>query len=282
AHRHFRQREWGPAGAAHVAAHGLPDRRRNRHRPVQLCHLRPRIGRGAQVANEIAARPQPDGRTPLRFRLRGSEEEERHRMGHQLRNRSQPGHAELLGPGAIRRRRRCSTAGGCFRDDRQAHGRAEGDALTALIALAAIARLPRDTRGATAVEFAAIAPCLLMVLLGVMDLSYNLYASTLLEGALQRAARDSTIEGAEGRQLDIDNRVRDVVDDLVVDAEIKFDRRAYTDFSDISRPEEFTDANGDGTCNDGEPFEDANRNGTWDDDRGKVGMGGARDAVLYT
>lgn len=154
--------------------------------------------------------------------------------------------------------------------------------MTALTALAAIARLPRDTRGATAVEFAAIAPCLLMVLLGVMDLSYNLYASTLLEGALQRAARDSTIEGAEGRQLDIDNRVRDVVDDLVVDAEIKFDRRAYTDFSDISRPEEFTDANGDGTCNDGEPFEDANRNGTWDDDRGKVGMGGARDAVLYT
>ena len=145
-----------------------------------------------------------------------------------------------------------------------------------------IARLARDTRGATVVEFAAIAPCLLMVLLGVMDLGYNLYAATLLEGAIQGAARDSTIEGAEGRRLDIDARVRDVVDDLVFDAEVEFDRRAYTDFSDVSRPEAFVDSNGDGLCNAGEAFEDANGNGVWDRDRGKEGMGGARDAVLYT
>lgn len=145
-----------------------------------------------------------------------------------------------------------------------------------------INRLRRDMRGATAVEFAAIAPALLMVLLGVMDLGYNLYTATLLEGAIQKAARESTIEGAEGRSIDIDNRVRDAVDDLAFGAAIDFDRRAYTDFSDISQPEFFTDVNADGACNAGEPFEDANGNGTWDDDRGKAGMGGARDAVLYT
>lgn len=35
-------------------------------------------------------------------------------------------------------------------------------------------------------------------------------------------------------------------------------------------------------CSEGEPFEDANGNGLWDPDRGIVGQGGARDAVLYT
>lgn len=148
--------------------------------------------------------------------------------------------------------------------------------------LSSIVRIPRDNRGATAVEFAAIAPALLMVLLGVMDLGYNLYAATLLEGAIQNAARASTIEGAEGRTLSIDERVRDVVDDLVFDATIEIDRRTYTNFSDVAQPEAFTDVNGDERCNAGEPFEDANRNGTWDDDRGRDGMGGARDAVLYT
>lgn len=145
-----------------------------------------------------------------------------------------------------------------------------------------VERLRRDARGATAVEFAAIAPVLLMLLLGLMDLGYNIYATTLVEGAIQRAAREATIEGAAGRTLEIDNQVREVVGDLVANPEFTFERRAYADFSDVSRPEDFTDANADGVCNDGEPFEDANGNGTWDEDRGREGMGGARDAVLYT
>jgi hypothetical protein len=147
-------------------------------------------------------------------------------------------------------------------------------------------RLPtgllRDTRGVTIIEFAAIAPALMVLLLGLMDLSYNIYTTTLLEGAIHKAARDSTIEGAEGRAVDIDNRVRSIVDDIAAHATIEFDRRAYSDFSDVSRPEDFTDSDADGVCADGEPFEDANGNGTWDSDRGTEGMGGARDAVLYT
>ena len=145
-----------------------------------------------------------------------------------------------------------------------------------------LTRLLRDTRGVTIIEFAAIAPALMVLLLGLMDLSYNIYTTALLEGAIQKAARDSTIEGAEGRAFDIDNRVRNIVDDIAAYATIEFDRRAYSDFSDVSRPEDYTDSDGDGVCADGEPFEDANGNGTWDSDRGAEGMGGARDAVLYT
>jgi len=142
--------------------------------------------------------------------------------------------------------------------------------------------LMRDARGATAVEFAAIAPALLLVLLGLMDFGYNIYATSLIEGAMQQAGRNSTIEGAETRAQEIDNQVRDVVEDIAPNATVEFDRRAYVDFADIGRPEEFTDSNEDGVCNAGEAFEDANGNGTWDEDRAREDMGGARDAVLYT
>ena len=143
------------------------------------------------------------------------------------------------------------------------------------------ARLCRDATGATVVEFAAIAPALLMVLLGLMDLSYNIYTTTLLEGAIQQAGRTSSIEGAGARSLAIDTKLRSIVDDIVPNAAIAISRRAYTDYTDVEQPEDFTDTNADGVCSDGEPFEDVNGNGTWDEDRGRDNTGGARDAVLY-
>lgn len=142
--------------------------------------------------------------------------------------------------------------------------------------------LAADARGAAAIEFALIAPALLAVLLGLMDLSYNLYTNTLLEGAIHKAGRDATIEGVEARSAAIDARVRDIVEDIVPNADIRFSRKAYADFSDVGRPEDYTDTNGDGICNNDEPFEDANGNDSWDSDRGSDSAGGARDAVLYT
>lgn len=142
--------------------------------------------------------------------------------------------------------------------------------------------LAADLDGAAAVEFALIAPALIMVLLGLMDLGYNLYTGTLLEGAIQKAARDATIEGAAGSAASLDSRVTDIVNDIAGDATIGFTRKSYTNFSDVNRAEDFTDTNEDGACNDGEPFEDVNGNHAWDADRGATGMGGARDAVLYT
>jgi Flp pilus assembly protein TadG len=148
--------------------------------------------------------------------------------------------------------------------------------------LARLGRLGRDARGATAVEFAIIAPALLTVLLGVFDIGYNLYAVSVLNGATQRAGRQSTIEGAEAKGLAIDNAVTEAVHDIVPNAAVSFDRRAYRDYSDVHTPEDYTDVDGDGTCDNGEPFEDVNGNGSWDTDRGSDTMGGARDAVLYT
>lgn len=151
-----------------------------------------------------------------------------------------------------------------------------------MIGRAILFHFGRDTRGVAAVEFALVAPALLLTIMGIFDLGYNIYANTMVQGAIQQAARDSTIEGADARLSQIDTTVADAVRGVVPNATIAFSRRAYANFTDVARAEDFTDSDGNDSCDNGEPFEDANRNGTWDTDRGSTGQGGARDAVLYS
>jgi hypothetical protein len=140
--------------------------------------------------------------------------------------------------------------------------------------------LPRDARGTTAVEFALVAPVMLITIMGLFDMGHAQYTRALLEGAIDKASRAATIEGTN--TTSIDARVSTVVRQIAPSATLTFSRTTYSDFSDVGMPEDFDDIDKDGTCNNGEPFEDANGNGTYDLDRGKIGNGGARDAVLYT
>lgn len=142
--------------------------------------------------------------------------------------------------------------------------------------------LIHDSSGVTVVEFALISPVLLILLMGTYDAAYQLYASSVLQGAIQKAGRDSTIEGAAASIATIDQKVADTVRYVVPNATIAFTRKSYTNFGNVATPEDFTDQNNNGTCDFGEVYEDANGNGTWDADRGKDGQGGSKDAVLYT
>lgn len=146
---------------------------------------------------------------------------------------------------------------------------------------AALMRVRDDDRGTSAVEFALVAPVMIMSMMGLFDLGFNMYTASLLEGSIQKAARDSTIEGAVGETSTLDAKVTTMVRNLAPQSSLAFKRTAYASFSDVGKPEDFTDVNEDGSCNDGEPYEDANGNQTWDADQGKTGLGGARDAVLY-
>lgn len=142
-------------------------------------------------------------------------------------------------------------------------------------------QLLHDETGVTVVEFAAIAPVLCMTLLGLFDFSFNMYAESIIEGAVQKAARDATIEHYAQNPDKLDEKVRDAVQNLVYDAEVEFVRKGYANYGDMYRAEEYTDENGDGACNNSEPFVDANGNGKWDDDRALESSEGSRDAVLY-
>jgi Flp pilus assembly protein TadG len=141
-------------------------------------------------------------------------------------------------------------------------------------------RIRSDQRGVTAVEFALVAPVLLMMVFGIFDIGHNMYTASMLQGAIQQAARKATIEGSDEATLDA--VVTQAVHSVSPYATLEFHRTAYTSFADVARPEDFTDLDGDGVCNNGEAYEDANANGTWDTDRGVEGQGGARDAVLYS
>ncbi len=143
-------------------------------------------------------------------------------------------------------------------------------------------RFAEDEAGATLVEFALLAPALIALLLGLFDLGFNMYTKTQLEGAIQDAARSSTIEDAAANKNQIDGKVAAAVQRIAGNATVTFDRRAYRNFSEIDQLENFTDINDNGRCDQGEPFEDTNASGTWDRDRGINSTGGSRDAVLYT
>lgn len=146
-----------------------------------------------------------------------------------------------------------------------------------------VGRLARDQKGAAITEFGFVAPLFMIILMGVFDVTHTTYTSSLLQGAMQKAGRDLTLENAGSRESAIDQKVIDQVRNVVPDeAEIELEKLSHYEFEDIGEAEEFTDTNGDGVCNDGEPFQDSNSNGSWDANRGEEGIGGARDAVLYT
>ncbi|MBH5322685.1 TadE/TadG family type IV pilus assembly protein [Aurantiacibacter sediminis] len=142
-------------------------------------------------------------------------------------------------------------------------------------------RIAHDEGGATIVEFALIAPAFVLTIMALFEFSYNYYAETMIEGAVQKAARDSTIEAFANNPAALDTKVRGAVQNIVPSATVTMTRSGYRNYSDMNRAEEWTDTNGDGVCADNEPFEDINGNGVWDSTRALDSASGARDAVLY-
>lgn len=148
---------------------------------------------------------------------------------------------------------------------------------------ALLRRLAGDRSGVTLVEFGFVAPVLCVLVMGIFDMAHTQYTNALVNGAMQKAGRDLTLETAGSQQDEIDDRVRAEVMKVVPNtATVEFEKLSHFDFSDIGEGEEYDDDNDDGTCNFGELYVDANGNGQWDANRGREGIGGARDAVLYT
>jgi Flp pilus assembly pilin Flp len=148
------------------------------------------------------------------------------------------------------------------------------------------AQLSASRGGSTLVEFAIIAPVLCLLLVGAFDVAHTLYLKTALEGIVQKAARDASLESSNvtSQQSALDAKVARQVAALVNNPPPKFKRRFYRTFSDAAaaKPEDWDDTNKNGTCDKGERYEDDNGNYVWDADGGNAGQGGAKDATLYT
>jgi Flp pilus assembly protein TadG len=140
--------------------------------------------------------------------------------------------------------------------------------------------LRRDTKGATIVEFALVVPVLSVLLLGTLDLGYRSYVSSIVQGALHEAARMATVGGVS--TATIQAHVQSRLQSFSRNATITTTTRSYSDFSGVNVPETITqDTVPLNTYNAGDCFQDANGNGVYDLDRGRGGMGGAEDVVLF-
>lgn len=155
-------------------------------------------------------------------------------------------------------------------------------------------RLRHDRRGVTVVEFALIAPVMCLMMMGLGDLLFNMYAKELLEGSIQKAARDSAIQGGAQQAGEIDADVMEMMGAIMPrptpncaptppSGTFCSTRQSYEVFS-AAGPEPFNDDNNDGQRNTTECYQDLNRNGSWDvsPGPGSPGQGGANDVTLYT
>ncbi len=153
-----------------------------------------------------------------------------------------------------------------------------------------IRALAAETRGVTVVEFAFVAPVLVLLLVGGFDLAHQSYVRAVLQGALNDAARRAAVEDpqfiAAGDTLEervealIDRQVRPVAPS----GTITIVPHNFYDFTGIGNPEKLmTDVDEDGQYDetDGDCFADLDEDGEYDTDTGRDGIGGANDVVFY-
>ena len=149
---------------------------------------------------------------------------------------------------------------------------------------APLPRLAADITGTAAVQFALVAPMLLLLIIGSFEIAMLLLVSGMVESSVLAASRYGVTGYTEEGVSRVD-RIRELIGERtfgLVDLDTAvIQTLVYPSFADIGQPEPFTDANHNGVHDSGESFSDINGNGHWDPDMGKAGMGGPGDIVLY-
>jgi Flp pilus assembly protein TadG len=144
----------------------------------------------------------------------------------------------------------------------------------------------RHNEGATAVEFALIAPAFFIVTWGTVEVGMLAFASTLLEGAVREAGRAGITGYApagKSREQYVKDTVKKFTANFLDIDKITIDTKSYASFSNVGQPEVFVDLPPfNGNYDAGEAFTDTNGNGKWDSDQGKTGLGDPGSVVLYT
>lgn len=152
-------------------------------------------------------------------------------------------------------------------------------------------RLHEDQSGIAAIEFGLIGGIFITLLLAGFDMGHSMYMNSVLEGALQKAARNSALQSGStvANQAALDTAVRTQVQRLNKTATVTFSRRFYKNFDAANNRRHEVDIhsgnpskNNDGICETGvETYLDVNNNAAYDADGGDQGQGGAQDAVIY-
>lgn len=149
-------------------------------------------------------------------------------------------------------------------------------------------RLVADERGATIIEFALVLTPLCVLLMGFLDLGYQSYARSVLQGGLNDVARTASVEDpqfestADTLEERVEAAIKAKMANLGKAGEYQIETTSYYSFAGVGKPERLiTDVNGNGAYDSGDCWQDTNPNGSYDTDSGTAGIGGASDVVFY-
>lgn len=148
-----------------------------------------------------------------------------------------------------------------------------------------------NQKGATIVEFAMVAPALILILLAGFDFGHRSYATSVLQGALADSARAASVQSpvvsGSGTTLEerVENAMKRQINPVATPGyTLEVEQSNFYDFSGIGNPEKIVqDNDGDGNYDEdeGDCFSDLNENGEYDLDTGRDGRGGSNDVVFY-
>ncbi len=139
--------------------------------------------------------------------------------------------------------------------------------------------------GTTAIEFAFIAPVLMLMMFGIIELSLAMYTQSVMEGATSlssRLGKTGYTESGISREQTIRNMLNARASGLLDTERFTIASKSYSQFDTIGDMEPFIDANHNEQHDPGETYTDINGNGAWDEDMGREGYGNANDIVVYT
>ena len=146
-------------------------------------------------------------------------------------------------------------------------------------------RLYRNKEGVTAIEFALVAPVLLMLVMGSLEISLMMFATSMMEGATFQSSRT----GKTGYVADGLTQEETIIAALNERAGILMDTenisvtpKSYGSFSEVGEPEPFVDTNGNGERDPGENYTDVNGDGEYSEDMGEDSYGASAQVTMYT
>lgn len=147
-------------------------------------------------------------------------------------------------------------------------------------------RLRGARRGIAATEFALLAPAMILLITGTVEVAHYLMVKISLEGAVARAARESVARldlGDDQRDAAMRARITDLMSPHLIapGGALTIETTVYKSFG-TAYPEAYEDLNDNGVYDEGEPFDDRNHNGKRDLDVPVAGkMGDVGDVVAY-
>lgn len=145
-------------------------------------------------------------------------------------------------------------------------------------------RFLRDTAGVTAVEFAFVAPVLLLLIFGILEFSLIMLATNMMESATaisSRLGKTGYSSAGNSREATILASIAKHAGMILDTSQLTITSKYYEQFDAIGDAEPWNDKNHNGIAEAGE-YTDVNGNGQYDSDMGLAGYGNADDIVVYT